>query len=189
MRCHSETISAMLRNLFIFIIVCGSPALAQEVYKEVGEDGVPVFSDQGTASSKPVKIRETMTFSDPLAQQRLQARQAQAEAEPGAAFYQLSILTPANGTAVRENAGNLTLSVRIEPSAQPGHRIDLVMDGSPIRQVNRSGDIALTSLDRGTHEFVLRVSDETDQTIAESEVSSITVLRHSKLHRRPGGAP
>lgn len=179
----------MLRNLFTFIIVCGSPALAQEVYKEVGENGVPVFSDQGPANSKPMKIRKTMTFSDPVAQQRLQARTAQAEAEPSAAFYQLSILAPANGSAVRENAGNLTLTVRIEPSAEPGHRIDLVMDGTPIRQVNSSGDIALTSLDRGTHEFVLRVSDETDKTIAESDVSSITVLRHSKLNRRPVGAP
>jgi hypothetical protein len=179
----------LMRQIFLSILILCSPALAQEVYKEVGEDGVPVFSDQGPASSKPVKIRETVTFSDPMAKQRIQASRAEAEARQVATFYQLTIVAPASGTALRENAGNLTLKVKVEPSPQPGHRIDLIMDGKAIRQVLGSGDIALTSLDRGTHEFALRASDEDGKAIAESDVSTITVLRHSKLHSRPGGAP
>ena len=188
MRSHSATM-VLMRQVFLIILILCSPVLAQEVYKEVGEDGVPVFSDQGPASSKPVKIRETMTYSDSLAKQRMQETRAQAEARQVATFYQLTILAPASGTALRENAGNLTLKVKVEPAPQPGHRIDLIMDGSAIRRINGSGDIALTSLDRGTHEFALRASDEDGKTIAESDISSITVLRHSKLHSRPGGAP
>ena len=72
MRIESAKIHHM-KNLWALVFyLAAAMASAEEVYREVGEDGVPVFSDQGRPGSKPVEIREPMTFSDPLAKQRIQ---------------------------------------------------------------------------------------------------------------------
>ena len=155
-------------------------ACAEEVYREVGEDGVPVFSDQAMPGAEPITIREPVIFKDTAIQRNQQERNSTPKEESSAPDYNLMIADPPDNAAIRDNAGNLTLTIAISPTLQAGHRAELLMNGQKLRNVDMSGPVDLTNLDRGTHVFSLRVVDRQDLVITSGPGTSISVLRFHK---------
>ena len=169
--------------VFIALLLSGSVS-AQDVYVEVDENGVPTFSDQKLPGGEKVELREPMIYSDPRAQEYARQRNVEKlSPDSGKRDYSLLITNPPNDTAVRENAGNLTVTVEITPRLLDGDIAELMMDGTPVRKVTGSGPVSLTSLDRGTHVFSVRVSNSDGKVVAEGPGSSITILRQSILRR------
>lgn len=157
--------------------------LAEEIYREVDEQGVTTFSDQAMPGGEKIEVREPMTFSDPLV--REQMKRQEEKPSPGASAqvrYRVSITDPTPGSAVRNNAGNLTLQVSVDPILRQGHQVELTMNGSKIRVLGGSGSVALSNVDRGTHSFVLNVVDAKGKVIQKGEKIDITMLRFSRLH-------
>ena len=157
---------------------------ASEVYREVGEGGVPVFSDQKLPGGEKSEIREPSTFSDPLNNRKQRKIEKLSPETPvTSSMYILAITDPPDGAAIRNNAGNLALTVKIEPGLSPGDTAKLMMDGLAIRNLSASGPVQLSNVDRGSHQFGIRIVNKKGTVVAESPVSSITVLRYSKLQR------
>ena len=173
----------MTRTLLISIAILCASAQAEEIYRDVDDDGVPVFSDHQAPGSEKFEVREPMIFSDPVAKKKLQEASKPEPAEGKSIEYKLVITEPANDEAVRDNAGNLTLTVAIQPSPRSGHKAELLMDGLMIRRISAGGPVSLSNVDRGTHKFSIRVVNADGDTVAEGPSTSITMLRFSKLHR------
>jgi hypothetical protein len=173
-----------MRTLTILLLALTSSFVwAEEIYREVGDDGVPTFSDQAMPGAEPITVREPSTFTDETFQQNLRLRKSTQNAEPALVSYSLMITDPPDGAAIRNNAGELTLTVTISPSLQAGHKAELIMDGTKIRNVNASGTIDLSNLDRGTHAFSIRVVDAEGSVITNGPSTAISVLRY---HKPPG---
>ncbi len=163
-------------------------ALAEQVYKQVGEDGVPVFSDQGSPDAERVNIEETMTFSDDLVKETMNARrlaEEQAQAESANIAYKIRITDPENDAAIRDNAGNLSISISLSPELVTGHKAALLMNGKQIRELTGSTSFALPNVDRGTHTLVVRVMDQRGKTIEESPAVNVTMLRYHLPRKQP----
>ena len=93
-----------------------------------------------------------------------------------------AVVSPENDAAVRSNAGNLTVRVRIVPELREGHRLRLLLDGVPQGAARRAPVFELTNIDRGTHNLVLHIVDEADAVVFSGAPSTFHLLRHSRLH-------
>lgn len=173
-----------MKKLPLFLLLTLGATLAskaEDVYVTVDEEGVPEFSDQKLPNSTRIELQEPVIFKNPD-QQSLQQRRtvklspADKEAAP---HYDLQITDPPNDTAVRENSGQLLLTVSIKPQPLPGHTAELLMDGRKVRDLAGSGPVELANLDRGTHQFSIRIVDQNGRVIATGPASTISMLRYA----------
>ncbi len=173
----------MIRAIPILLATICASTTAEEIYRAVDEEGVPSFSDQRLPGSERVEVREPATFSDPIVKKKLRKVRMDSPSDERSIKYTLAITEPASGAAIRDNAGNLTMTASIEPSLSAGHSAELTMNGLMIRRLSNSGPISLSNVDRGTHQFSLRVVNASGDIVSEGPSTSITMLRFSKQHR------
>ena len=102
-------------------------------------------------------------------------------AEP---YTQALIVSPANDSAVRSNAGRLTVRARVDPPLREGHRLQLLLDGVPLGVEGQTSTFELDNIDRGTHSLQLQVIDDAGRVLFTGTPSKFHLLRHSRLHRR-----
>jgi hypothetical protein len=167
------------------------------IYKTVDENGNVVFTDtppRADGSSETITLSSPNSF-DPAetategSNRQLWIVDPDAEEEaPGELYGALTITSPEADETVRENAGNVTVTVKLEPpNLQPGHRIRLLLDGSPTGGTNTTGLFALTNVDRGTHSLKAEVVDEAGKLIYAGPSSTFHLQRYSILNapKRP----
>lgn len=177
-----------MRLLIIILATLASSAQAEQVYKEIGEDGVPTFSDQATPGAKTVEIEEPVTFSDDAILEAMKRRQQAADEEAEQARnvnYSIEITSPSNDEAVRDNAGNLSISVSISTPLLDGHSAELHMNGQRVRTISGTETVQLNNVDRGTHQFRARILDRDGDTLAESATVSVSMLRYAIPRKQP----
>lgn len=172
----------LLSSQLVFATEDAEPVYSAQVYKEIGEDGVPTFSDQAMPGAEPVKIREPVLFTEPNRLPLTNKRDGKATEETRAP-YTLLVTEPANESAIRNNAGNISLSISISPGLQENHQGELLMNGTKIRNLSGSGTIELLNLDRGTHAFSVQVVDKRGKVVETGPATSVSVLRY---HKPPG---
>lgn len=155
---------------------------------EVDENGVPVFSDTKISDdSETVELREPTTYSEPT-RDVISRKEFEEQLKQEAALeldeieYKLQIISPENNETIRDNAGNLTITVEITPPPAIGHKAQLLMNGSPVRDLNGGGAVQLTSVDRGSHQLSLRITNSKGKVLATSKPTQMTLHRFSRLH-------
>lgn len=180
-------------SVFLATLAISSLAIAEEqIFVDVDEDGVPNFSDTRSAAGEEIKLRESTTYSPPdsksdagrnlPAWKRGDDDEIRNPQEPPPPVYKASITSPEHDSTLRDNAGNLTVEVKLTPALQSGYRGDLLLDGHPVSTVNASGPVNLTNLDRGTHTLQVRIFNPADKVVHESSAVVVNILRASRLH-------
>ncbi|MFP6804269.1 MAG: DUF4124 domain-containing protein [Pseudomonadales bacterium] len=167
-------------KIFIALLVAlaNSSAWAEEVYREVNDAGVPTFSDHAKPGAEPITLRKPSIFTDTRYQQSQLKRRSDDSLTPMKMDYSLLVTNPLDDSVVRDNAGNLNLTISISPSVQSGHSAELLMDGTKIRDVQGNGIIALTNVDRGTHAFNIRIIDKEGNVVIDGPSNKISILRY-----------
>ena len=97
-------------------------------------------------------------------------------------YHSAAILSPADDEALRANGGQLTVSARIVPALRPGHRLQLLLDGTPKGRPQTSAQFHLTDVDRGTHRLRVRILDAAAGVVFVGKPSQFHLLRHSIRH-------
>ena len=92
------------------------------------------------------------------------------------------VVSPADDAAVRSNAGNLTVLTHVEPQLQDGHRLQLLVDGTPRGAAGRNPEFHIENVDRGTHSLQLQIVDDSHRILFTGPPSTFHLLRHSRLH-------
>lgn len=156
-------------------------AATSSVYKSVDEDGNVAFSDVPPDSdSKAVEVLPANTFpaAKPQSQPRSPRSQDSTTDEPS--YQSITITAPTNELAIRDNAGNVTISVSMEPSLDTtlGHRFRLVLDGKPLLD-GTSSNFALANVDRGAHQVVVEAIDAEGNVLIASQPITFHMLRAS----------
>jgi hypothetical protein len=162
----------------LLVALANSSAWAEEVYREVNDEGVPTFSDQAKPGAEPITLRKPSIFTDTRYQQSQLKRRSDESLTPMKMDYSLLVTNPLDDSVVRDNAGNLNLTISISPSIQSGHSAELLMDGTKIRDVHGNGIIALTNVDRGTHAFNIRIIDKEGNVVTNGPSNQISILRY-----------
>ena len=182
----------------IALIACGPATITHAAEEEAAAPPPPpdicrsrdssgniVFSDQCGDRREEVELREATMFTPPDTRSK-SARRAEVPHTPKFIPYgRLAITGPEAGENLRDNAGNVHISVRIEPGLQPGHRLQVLLDGKPVGPLS-GGGIQLENVDRGEHELRAVIVGAGGQSLQESAPSSFMLHRVSKLLRKAG---
>lgn len=161
---------------------------ATQVYKSIAPDGSVEYSDQPGPDASPLQIPPSPTLAPlPKAQNPSPPSPpspASQASEPSVQYQAVEIVSPQQDAAIRQNAGRLTLQVKVEPGldVQAGDRLAVRMDGSLLAGRFTGDQLTLSNVDRGTHQVVVEVVDSKGNTRISSQPLSIHMLRHSILN-------
>lgn len=178
----------MRQCLALLLLVLALPAVAQ-IYKYTDASGNTAYSNQPPNGTKaeavelpPLNSVETVVPAPPppLPTPRSEAQnqnQNQNQNQQSAAAYQvLALKDLPQEEALRANNGSFTVGVAIEPRLQPGHLLQLIVDGTPYGQPTNIPRLQVMELDRGEHSFSVQVV-ENQRSIQQSETVNLTVQR------------
>jgi hypothetical protein len=151
---------------------------AAQIYKSVDEQGNVVFSDvPPREDGQRVVVTPLNTYATP-AEAAPAEEPATAAAAVDAQYYRaIEIVDPTADEAIRENAGNLVVSVATVPAVRGDHRLVLVMDGRALALESSGSVFTLANIDRGSHTISARIVDSSEATVTESAPVTFHMLR------------
>jgi hypothetical protein len=141
------------------LMACGAADAA--VYKSVDAQGNVVYTDDPEGNGEPVKLPPLSTVPPPK-----YLRSPTTATLPGtdsqAAFYaQLAITAPAPDETLRDNTGDVTVKVALQPALDKsaGHRLQYFLDGQPQGEPSVADKALIANVPRGTHTVDVAVFD------------------------------
>ncbi len=190
MNINLRNILALMLAMLLVGLSSGSEA-ASRIYKTVDENGNIIFTDippKEGQSGEPVAVESPNTFQPAAPESReewiVDSEEADTDAEEFN-YNAVTITSPSNDQAVRENAGNVTVVAEVEPALQIGHHIRIVMDDTP-EQAGPQTVFTLPNVDRGTHTLLAQVVDDAGKVLI---TSSPVVFHLQRVAAAPRPAP
>ena len=170
-----------MKYLLPLVLLFSSLPIQAEIYRGVDEEGNVFYSDKEQPNTELIPTPAPNTIIMP----KLEAKTpAAAEVEKKDASYKsFSITTPANNAAVRDNAGNLSVSLSIDPALNKknGDAIRLTIDNRVVTAKTTSLTVNIPNVDRGSHSLKAELVNKAGQVIRSSSVQ-FQMLRFSTLH-------
>jgi len=158
-------------------------AYAASIYKTVDADGNVIYTDVAPKEKAvEVEIRNSNTYvAPPIARPKDNGRNGEGgDSESTARYTSLKVLSPQHDEAIRNNAGNVDISVETKPGLQDGHRFEVLLDGKPVSadsQTNAGSGLSLTNVDRGTHTATVQIVDANNNVVRRSKPITFHLLR------------
>lgn len=164
------------------LLTLALPASAA-IYSYIDAEGNRVFTDRpGGRAAEQVETRPANSMDAQPPPPPKQAVRVLEAATPGYAL--LDIVQPAPDATIRNNAGELTVSVTSDPALHPGHQYRLLLDGAPFGAPGESPVLVLQNVDRGSHQLLVEVIDSQGMTLQASTPRAFHMMRTSLAQRR-----
>lgn len=172
----------MKRLLILICLFSIGLVHAQQVYRTVNEDGSVEFSDEPKKGSVEVEVKDLETvesLGSPVSNRSVSSKQEQPQ------YYDnIEITSPEDDQTIRDNTGNVSVTVAVQPRLRGAHKLILYMDGKEYSS-GSSTSFQLENLDRGTHQLRAAVVDANSRQLIGSKSVSFHLHRHSILHPKP----
>jgi len=168
---------------FLCLMLALGSVQAGKITKYTLPNGRVIYSDKPppeATSSEEVTVEPLQSFTLPAApplEDSTAGKNAQDKDDGN--YEEFKVTSPANDATIRDNGGNVRVSLSLSPSLRSGHSIEVMMDGQSIGSGN-STSVILTEVDRGTHTVRASVKDDQGKEIARSN----SIIFHLK---RGGG--
>lgn len=158
------------------------PDAPKKIYKHQQPDGSVIYTDEPAPGAEEIRVQQVPTYEPPKTP-RFTPYQSQPETQAqGRGYERFAITAPDNDQAIRENTGNVTISVSISPALDSRHQIEYSLDGQQVATTDQTSQL-LENVARGTHTVSAKVVDARGKVLAESSVV-FHLQRTSKL--QPG---
>jgi hypothetical protein len=179
---------------FLVLLCLALPAAVfggAEVFRWVDTDGQVHYSDRPSPGAERVAIdvapppaTTTAGVSSPA------SAPSAAEEKPAAAVYEsLTIQAPGQDEVLWNIEGQLDVAVTPQPALQPGHRLQLLLDGQAVAEleagITRS---RLSDVYRGQHTLLAKIQNESGVTLMQSAPVTFQV-QQSALGTKPAVNP
>ncbi|WP_286234605.1 DUF4124 domain-containing protein [Thalassotalea sediminis] len=163
----------------LFVILCflnTAHAASTKVYVWVDENGRVVYSDTPRPGAEEVEVQEKNIVSSNVDTSVLDITPKIIEDK-----FNVEITQPTNKQTIRDNTGSLLVQGRIKPLFKQGHRIRLLLDGSPYQSPQNYALFRLSNIDRGEHLLKLELLNDKGKIIASSKQITFYMHRASKI--------
>lgn len=175
--------SFAMRSLILSLVLI-SPIAVGGVYKWVDETGEVHYSDKPVQNARELRVPGAV--SKPVPQVDAEAEQDDLVQDVEAGGYNtLEFASPEPGQTFRSDAGEVQIGLLLDPPLQPGHQLQLVIDGAPLSQRFSATQLILKDVSRGTHSMKAEIVDQEGQSVA----SSTAVSFHVRKAAMPGSTP
>jgi len=169
---YARQMRIILSLLLVFAVSCLS---AETVYKSVDEEGNIIFTDKPSENAEVIILQELQTIKNPNPG-KFKPVPRQSKEVP--LYNTLIITSPADGSGIRNNAGNVSISVSLEPTLRSRHQIIIALDGKEISK-GSAQTAAIQNVERGSHTITASVVDANDKSLKTTS-SSFSLLRASQ---------
>lgn len=170
-----------------------------KIYRSVDQNGVVSFSDVPASNTEQqqtrvitpsvlntmpgVAIRENtgdaLVTAAPVAGEPSESDEVTMSSHTSAPS--LTIVSPADNATIAMGAGIFDVVAAVTPALLPDHFLQLYLDGEAIGEPQKASRWTLTYVLRGEHRLQVRRLTDSDETIDESSLTTIFVLRPSIL--------
>lgn len=176
--------------LTICVLMVLSFSIQAELYKWVNKDGETVYSDTPpNDTTEPIKLPEISVTPAVKYKPRQKPEQTSEKDTKAINYTDFKIQRPVNNAIIRDNPGNLSVSLSLQPDLAADHSINVLLDGQVLIQNHKRLSAQLNNIDRGSHSLSAQVVDKNGKVIISSNSVSFTLLRYSKLHNKPPPPP
>jgi len=179
-----------MRFILTLLLLGVTASAAAAVYKWVQPDGSIIYSDRPpTKNAAPTDLPEVQEIiiapTPPLSDESAPIRSQEDQAVN---YTNLEITEPANDSTIRDNAGNISIKLAIEPALKEGDSIAVLLDGKIIGQ-GHGTSISLSNVDRGTHTLMAIVKNAQNKTLISSSSVTLHLMRVSDLQKTRPATP
>jgi hypothetical protein len=171
-------------TLFTLMAALAAAAASAAVYKWVDADGVIHYSDQPHENAEKVQLKALQTYSPPKTPPTAAQLTTGPSSKPATASpYQSCVVSQPENDQVFMNASSVTAAVSLMPTARPGDRLTVTMDGQQVPGVPATGgSFTISPVDRGTHSLQVVVQDPKGQVVCQSPAVTFHVHQPSLLN-------
>ena len=183
-----------MQALIVFLCLA-LPAAAfggAEVYRWVDTDGQVHFSDRPSPGAERVAIDVTPPGSTTVAgaSSSGSAPIAGQNASAATAYESLTIQSPEQEQTLWNIGGQLDVAVAPQPALQPGHRLQLVLDGQAVAELEPGTTrTRLSDVYRGQHTLLAKIQDASGATLIQSPPVTFYVQQRSVASNPPAVNP
>ena len=143
------------------------------VYKIINPDGTVTFSDRPQEGAEELDVGTVQTIDADVP-----AKSREAPETEFPAYELFEVATPKNDETFRDNGGQVSITLVLQPKLFRDHTISIFMDGKDLGGGGgRTTSVTLSNVDRGSHRVHATVVGKDGEQI----VSTAAVTFH--LHR------
>lgn len=173
----------------ILTLLAAAPAVAQDVYRWVDENGTVHYSDKPREGAERVRIQSVQGYESGTTATPTASDPGAAIDEPEGPYYTaIRIVAPENDGAVWATGGGMTVLVEVQPALRPGDKILLTLNGDTVPGTPVANTaITVSGLIRGAYTVQAAVVGPSEQIYMFSDDVNFNVLQAS-IHspqRRP----
>lgn len=168
-------LALLIKVLSFNVLAADAQPTEKEIYKKTDKSGVVEFTDMPSKDTKPIRVPPMNTFK----QKPLPRKAAQPKSPEAVNLYtQFAIVSPSNNTEVRENAGNVSVQISINPPLKSAHTIKVTIDNG--EKTSLTGSLLVfnfANISRGTHKVQAFILDPSNNVIMESAIVEFHLKR------------
>lgn len=154
----------MLR-LFLAASLFVSAMASAEIYRWVDAAGRTQYSDRPVAGAEIVGrpgARQGAATGEPA------GTQVQPDGPLLGSFSAFEIVAPEGNQTLRQESGDVAVSLVIDPAIGEGQRMELVLDGLPISSDNVGAQLMLNGVSYGSHRIFAQIREPSGDIAARS---------------------
>ena len=160
-----------------------------KVYRVTDEQGNITFTDQPEANSGVIEQQRVSVINlmrapmppkpdDNSAAHSLVVNSGSAASASSIQPYtQAIIVSPIEGSTLRNTAGAMTIELSLIPQLQTGHRVQLWVDGQRYGSAIKAITLHVANIERGPHQLICRVLNADGRPVASTAAVSVHVKR------------
>ncbi len=158
-----------------------------ELYKWIDKDGSIIYSDtppyEGAKQLVPPGLTTTPAVK---VEKKKPTTPTSSDDSDDFKYTGFRIISPKHDQAIRDNQGNIAISLAITPSInlKKGHYVTMTLDGKDIEEKFISASITLKNIDRGSHTLSATLKNKTGQILMSSKPITLHLHRFSTLHNK-----
>ncbi len=163
----------MYRYIFIPLMLL-SFSVTGGIYKWVDDEGKIHYSDKEVKGAEQVELPKAVTYTPTTPNI---ATESEEESQKAFAYTEITIVKPEMNETIRNNNGDVVVTMDLKPALRAGDSITLFLDGDEKVKGLTQTSVTLSKLDRGSH--TLRASVFNKDGVAL--ISSGSVIFHLKI--------
>lgn len=176
----------MYKCLILLSLIYAASSFGATVWTWVDENGQRHFSDRPVEGATQIELPDAQSFSRPpvstsrsTAPRQSTTSSTQSATRPYSVF---TIVSPSQQQTLWNIQSTLDVQVELEPSLQPGHSLDVFLDGERIPLNATSSQFTVPEVHRGLHTLQAVIVDSSGAEVLRSLAVTFMVQQTSILN-------
>ncbi|HEU4620363.1 MAG TPA: DUF4124 domain-containing protein [Gammaproteobacteria bacterium] len=177
--------------LIVLTLLAAGTASAVPVWKWVDASGQTHYTDVPVPGAQRIEVLGVDSVPAAAARSTGTTQAAGSAARPAVPYQRFVVVSPAQQQTLWNIQAMLDVQVEVEPALEPGHHIDVFLDGQRINIGATSTQFTVPEVYRGVHTLQAVIADSNGQDVVRSLAVTFMVQQTSVLNpnnRQPPAA-